>query len=63
MIILVILSRAFKHFDTFGSSLFSTLNLDSILKFIVLDPRLHFQHRNDTEGHEGKARIFYISFS
>lgn len=46
----------------FGSSLFSTLNLDSILQFIVLDLRTHFQHRNDTESLKGKARIFYISF-
>lgn len=52
-----------KHFDTFGRSLFSTLNLDSILKLIVLDPHTDFQGRNDREDHEGKARIFYISFS
>lgn len=42
----------------FGSLLFSTLNLDSILQFIVLDLRTHFQERNDTGGLKGKARIF-----
>lgn len=47
----------------FGSLSFSTLNLDSILQFIVLDLRTHFQQQNDTEGPKGKARIFYISFS